>query len=139
MPVNCQGTFVGGMSSKKRAVKQFVPRSVTQRRKSVAKRTANAYRDRRINRPMIQPFTETKDRSSGNFTAPEKLPNTSAFTIFTPDCFLFNNQGLGEGEMIGESLYSRFLSMKLLLEPTLNPGNRYASPFTYGIYNLLVG
>jgi hypothetical protein len=100
---------------------------------------------------MIQPFTETKDRLSAQAVGAAPLTIANAFTILTPDSFLFNEQGLQEGQMIGQSIYSRFLSMKLLLEfpqglnQLFNPTKIYAyqvwitAPLAASAYTVATG
>lgn len=96
------------MARKKNAPKR-VPKMV--RKTTVFRRP---YANRRRNRPLIQPFTETKKLVNGNpTTGLLPLTTTSAFTMIAPHSYLFRKQGMEEGQMIGDSVYGRYLGTKL--------------------------
>ena len=83
-----------------------------------ASRIQSAYRNRRANRAIIQPFTETKKypgvaspalRTAGALT----LQVGAAFNSIVPIEYMYRKQGTAEDEMVGDSVYGRFLTTKL--------------------------
>jgi hypothetical protein len=88
------------------------------KKRAAAKTIQAAYRNRRQFRKNIQPFTETKKLAGEPTPALRtalvlKLANTHAFNIITPVEYLYRKQGTAEGEMVGDNVYGRFLTMKL--------------------------
>ena len=90
----------------------------TSRQRAAARSIQSAYRNRRQFRKNIQPFTETKKlpgdptpalRSSGALT----LQVGAAFNSIVPVEYMYRKQGTAEGEMVGDNVYGRFLTMKL--------------------------
>jgi hypothetical protein len=78
----------------------------------------NPYKNRRNFRPNIQPFTETKKLAGVPTPALRtslvlKLATTGAFNIISPVEYLYRKQGNAEGEMVGDNVYGRYLTMKL--------------------------
>lgn len=80
-----------------------------------------AYRNRRGFRKNIQPFVETKAFQSGNVGVTNYLsntaeaPGTGAFNIITPNAFYEKEQGVADHQMVGDSIYSRYLTTKMRL------------------------
>lgn len=95
-----------------------------------------AYRQRRNFRPNLQPFVETKDRTTFA-NAGTYLDNTKAYTLVAPDAFLFATKGISENQIIGSSCYSRYLSTKMLLEFPQQK-NMLTEPCSIEVYQLWV-
>ena len=94
------------------------PTAAFVRKKKAANTIQAAYRNRRRFRKNIQPFTETKKLAGAPTPALRtalvlRLSNTSAFNIISPIEYLYRKQGNAEGEMVGDNVYGRFLTMKL--------------------------
>lgn len=93
-------------------------RGSTYRQRAAARSIQAAYRNRRQNRKIIQPFTETK-KLAGSATPPLRSPSVlklqlgSAFNTIVPIEYLYRKQGNAEGEMVGDNVYGRFLTTKL--------------------------
>jgi hypothetical protein len=87
------------------------------RRAYAASTIQSAYRNRRKFRKNLQPFVETKAVETSRRGANEDfLSRTSAFNIFTPDCFLYKKQGMTDQDMLGDNIYSRYLNTKILMK-----------------------
>lgn len=93
-------------------------RTHPQGRRAYAARTIqSAYRNRRTFRKNLQPFVETKAvETSRRGVNEDFLSRTSAFNIFTPDCFLYKKQGMTDQDMLGDNIYSRYLNTKILMK-----------------------
>lgn len=115
MPGGARGRY--GRQSVKSHGKKSKPRKTLTRNRTVV----GAYANRVPFRRNLQPFVETKTYSSanvadGNFLSILDVPTgNGAFNIVTPDCFFTKQAGTGEGEMVGDSCYSRYLTTKLRL------------------------
>lgn len=101
-----------------------MPRRSNRRYSNRAPRTAAAKkraatapyapRNRLPMRRQLQPFVETKSLVA---TATDQFLNDSdAFTIITPNCYLYKKAGDADGQMVGQSCYSRFLTTKLRMK-----------------------
>ncbi len=79
--------------------------------KKVMKGKINPYKNRRNFRPNIQPFTETKKMADG--IQSNVLSTTNAFNCIQMVTYLYRKQGVGEEEMVGDSVYGRYLGVKM--------------------------
>lgn len=109
------------------------------RRARAARTIQGAYRNRRQFRKNLQPFVETKSLETGadhTIGVGDNAP-TDAFTIYTPDCFLYKTQGVADDEMVGDSCYSRYLTTKLLLKFPQGT-NQIITPTQLWVYQIWV-
>lgn len=102
-----------------------------------------AYANRTNFRKNIQPFVETKAYQSGSLGVENYLsntataPGTGAFNILVPNCFYQKEQGSAENQMVGDSVYSRYLTTKVrLMFPTGN--NMLVYPTSITIFQVWV-
>lgn len=79
--------------------------------KTAATRIQTAYRNRRKNRAIVQPFTETKKMIDG--VQSNVLSSSTAFNCIQMVTYLYRKQGMAEGEMVGDSVYGRYLGVKM--------------------------
>lgn len=94
-----------------------------------------AYRNAPLFRRNLQPFVETKDVETFQVAMP--LDNSQAFNIYTPDCFMYKTQGVGEGNMVGDSCYSRYLTTKMLMKFPQGQ-NQIVTPTQIIIYKVFI-
>ncbi len=108
------------------------------RRRHAATTIQSAYRNRRQFRKNLQPYVETKAVETSRRGANEDfLSRTSAFNIFTPDCFLYKKQGISDQEMLGDSIYSRYLNTKILMKFPQDE-NQILTPTQIWIYQVWI-
>lgn len=100
----------------------------TKARRKAASTIQQAYRDRREFRKNLQPFVETKSFQS-MLAAPVHVSSVNKFTVLTPDPFYFQVQGIKDYQMVGDSIYGRYLTMKLEISfPQPNSLRRASQP-----------
>ena len=108
-----------GRGGRQSTMHDYFPSS--RRKETSATTIQKAYRNRRQNRKILQPFVETKAFQSGNVGVTNYLsstadsPGTGAFNIIAPNCFYEKEQGVADHQMVGDSCYSRFLTTKVRL------------------------
>ena len=92
------------------------------RKVSARPTVGQAYKNRTDFRKHIQPFVETKAFQSGNvgvtnyLSTTDVAPGTGAFNIIVPNCFYEKEQGSDSHQMVGDSVYSRYLTTKVRLQ-----------------------
>lgn len=114
------------------------------RKKKAATRiqaTYRGYRNRRNFRKKLQPFVETKANEAGSSFKIHgdtlDSPPDTAFTLYTPDCFLYKTEGTGDGEIVGDAIYSRYLTTKMLIEFPQDT-HQLIQPTTLEIYQVWI-
>jgi hypothetical protein len=112
-------------------------------RGSYAKKAAYAPVRRQATRNMLGPLVETKAYQSGDLGTANYLsntataPGTGAFNIIVPNCFYTKEQGIDSHQMVGDSVYSRYLTSKVrLMFPTGN--NMLVYPTSITIFQVWV-
>lgn len=106
------------------------------KRKKAAQTIQAAYRNRRDFRKNLQPFVETKSFQS-MLGAPVHISSVNKFTVITPDPFLYQVQGIKDYQMVGDSIYGRYLTTKLEISFPQPPNLRRA-PQPLWVYQLWV-
>lgn len=108
-----------------------------------AKKAAYAPARRQATRNMLGPLVETKAYQSGDLGVANYLsntatsPGTGAFNIIVPNCFYTKEQGIDSHQMVGDSVYSRYLTTKMrLMFPTGN--NMLVYPTSITIFQVWV-
>lgn len=89
-------------------------KNVARRRRSTRRRpaTTRTYRARKNFSAKRAPMVETKKRESGESSV--YLSATSPGQTVFLRSFMFMNQGIGKSEFLGDSVFSKYIKMKLL-------------------------
>lgn len=117
----------------RRPVRAIQAQARARQRGDATRTIQRAYRKRKQFRKNLQPFVETKTDTTGTidgdgiiefvaWVPPVLATKHMCFMSITPDCYLYAKQGSAANEMVGDSLYSRYLTTKVQFRFPQNDG-----------------